>query len=558
MDYEKLYKESLEKAREYHKVDKDNTLKIYAKGTMEYLFPELKESEDERIRKGIIRCVKGNMPDNDLRKKYLAWIEKQGEQKSEKVSIWKHWKDGIAGNGDDKQMFLIKSHNTYNLSSCLSFECDYIELSELEKLMEKQDKSKFEQCIQEGDEIVTNEDGTHFNVSQLERVSKKVTDTKETAKKFLKTAGIMDKNGELADEYRLEKQDEQKPTDKVEPKFKEGDWVVCEITGSVYQIKNCIENPNNHKYVYLTNDGYISSSEVNHYHLWTIQDAKDGDVLQLGWVTAIFKEYIGNGNCSCYCSVCKGEFEIPADDGFDNVYGCYDTHPATEEQCDLLFQKMKEAGYEWDAEKKELKKTEQNMELTDFESALFTAFSDAWQQYLSGKEVNVAQWAKEHSIELLEVARKEYVEWSEEDEEMLSRIDDSLKALRFMYISGGEEDRETWKAVDEEIKYIKSLKERVQPQNLTITDEELTQAKKEAYNDALDKIEYHSGVPSFDDGWSAAIWYLKKRDIFKPQSQWKPSEEQMKGIDCAIKTLRHQLNVEDKRLNSLYKQLKSL
>lgn len=33
--------------------------------------------------------------------------------------------------------------------------------------------------------------------------------------------------------------------------------------------------------------------------------------------------------------------------------------PATKEQRDFLFQKMKEAGYEWDAERKELKKIEQ-------------------------------------------------------------------------------------------------------------------------------------------------------------------------------------------------------
>ena len=31
-------------------------------------------------------------------------------------------------------------------------------------------------------------------------------------------------------------------------------------------------------------------------------------------------------------------------------------HPATKEQRNLLFQKMKDAGYEWDVEKKELKK----------------------------------------------------------------------------------------------------------------------------------------------------------------------------------------------------------
>lgn len=36
-----------------------------------------------------------------------------------------------------------------------------------------------------------------------------------------------------------------------------------------------------------------------------------------------------------------------------------DIHPATKEQRDILFQKMHKAGYEWDAEKKELKEIEQ-------------------------------------------------------------------------------------------------------------------------------------------------------------------------------------------------------
>lgn len=87
MDYEKLYKEALERAREYHKVDKDNTLKIYAKGTMEYLFPVLKELEDEKMLREIKRYIKeqgdkptglpnGSVAVSDM----LDWLEKQGEQ----------------------------------------------------------------------------------------------------------------------------------------------------------------------------------------------------------------------------------------------------------------------------------------------------------------------------------------------------------------------------------------------------------------------------------------------------------------------------------------------
>lgn len=73
---------------------------------------------------------------------------------------------------------------------------------------------------------------------------------------------------------------------------------------------------------------------------------------------------------------------------------------------------------------------DENVELTPFESALFSAFSDAWQEYMRGEAVNVAQWAKEHSEELLEVAKEDSVKWSEEDEqhlEWLCRIVHSRK-----------------------------------------------------------------------------------------------------------------------------------
>ena len=97
--YEKKYKEALERAREYWETDNDNTLDIKAKGTMEYLFPELKESEDERIRKELISLVENwkifnpNSPfdehpvytsDKDTVDKILAWLEKQGETYTKK------------------------------------------------------------------------------------------------------------------------------------------------------------------------------------------------------------------------------------------------------------------------------------------------------------------------------------------------------------------------------------------------------------------------------------------------------------------------------------------
>jgi hypothetical protein len=43
-----------------------------------------------------------------------------------------------------------------------------------------------------------------------------------------------------------------------------------------------------------------------------------------------------------------------------------DVAPATKEQRDLLFQKMKEAGYKWDAKKKELRKIKPHYDISNF------------------------------------------------------------------------------------------------------------------------------------------------------------------------------------------------
>lgn len=82
MDYEKKYKEALENARQEY----DTTENVERKQWLEELFPELAESEDERIRKWIINEIKikhHNLDedDADFVDKAIAWLEKQGEKK---------------------------------------------------------------------------------------------------------------------------------------------------------------------------------------------------------------------------------------------------------------------------------------------------------------------------------------------------------------------------------------------------------------------------------------------------------------------------------------------
>lgn len=153
----------------------------------------------------------------------------------------------------------------------------------------------------------------------------------------------------------IEKISEQSHNDKIEPKFHKGAWVVSEVNGSVYQIKNCIENVTNHKYGYdLTNGKYISSREINNYHLWTINDVKSGDVVVSGKTIVLIREKRNKS----FDSICA---YIGEDDDFIphtqfNWEARSTWHPATEEQYELLFNKMREAGYKLNNDKKRLKK----------------------------------------------------------------------------------------------------------------------------------------------------------------------------------------------------------
>ncbi len=417
----KRYDEAIERAKEMIK-DMPNIGGVAKVDDIQYLFPELKESEDERIRKELIAFLKetieygGISPDiwtMNNAKKWIAWLEKQGEQKSAK-NIVETWKD----------MRL----EVYQQASGNRHEPNYSD-----------DTTKM------------------FSLNDIDEI--------------------------------IEKMSEQKPADKVEPKFHVNEWVVTD-KNDVVQIKAV-----NNGYYTIDNGMDFNMPYVDRYwHKWTIQDAKDGDVI-----------YLPNGNNEYYFFIFKGIENATVmsfahfyqyNDGTSEVKGKIDNlssvnddyHPATKEQSELLFQKMKEAGYKWDAEKKELKKIE-------------------------------------HSPA-----------WSEDDENINHSIIDILTRQGFQT----------------QVNWLKSLRP-----HINVTDEELAQAKKDAYNDALDKIEYHSGEPTFDDGWSAAIWYLKKRNA-QPQNTWKPNEEQMKALSNINLTGCISYAGQGQELINLYNDLKKL
>ena len=81
MNYEQKHKEDLEAAKGWLAIAKENGNKI-AIQILEKFFPELRESEDERIRKVLIELIKGITSWNYFlgisKEQMVSWLEKQG------------------------------------------------------------------------------------------------------------------------------------------------------------------------------------------------------------------------------------------------------------------------------------------------------------------------------------------------------------------------------------------------------------------------------------------------------------------------------------------------
>ena len=158
----------------------------------------------------------------------------------------------------------------------------------------------------------------------------------------------------------LEKQGEQKPADKIEPKFKVGDWIVHQGTEYIYQVVTVIDNYN--KYVLKYGDNYTiqKCTDVDKCtRLWTIQDARDGDVLVASDGSIFLFAGVVDYACKYYAALATDDcvkINKEAKGGYWETSRA--VYPATKEQSDKLEKAMADAGYAFDFEKKELKEIE--------------------------------------------------------------------------------------------------------------------------------------------------------------------------------------------------------
>lgn len=86
MDYENKYKEALERAKKIH----SETSFDYDRCIVEKVFPELKESEDEKVRRELLAFLKENLEkggnaeetwDSEGLERWITWLEKQRQTK---------------------------------------------------------------------------------------------------------------------------------------------------------------------------------------------------------------------------------------------------------------------------------------------------------------------------------------------------------------------------------------------------------------------------------------------------------------------------------------------
>ena len=163
------------------------------------------------------------------------------------------------------------------------------------------------------------------------------------------------------------------PNPKPEPEFKVGEWIFHDVLGK-YLVTDV--NPGWNK-VALADVGYYGCESpnggrvtftFNHAHKdfcrWTHQDIKAGDILctyENGEPKLVFinKCIRKNGDNMfmyyCYYNITYPDFIFNFGSVKDGLVLNYETDvikPATKEQRELLFQKMKKEGYKWDYENK--------------------------------------------------------------------------------------------------------------------------------------------------------------------------------------------------------------
>lgn len=349
------------------------------------LFPELKESEDEQIRKEdedvrkwLISQLEIKSDVNNSRElelmilKSIAWLEKQGKQNVDKVEPKFKVGDWIVFNGltllvNEVVQGYYRTISKGGIPNSYDWGIDYAA-----RLWTIEDAKEGDVLVCESGwtcifKTLVNEEtfGSYCFMDSTEWLCGLGSECHTLKEEFVKAYNgkIQPAKKEQRDLFFKKMQEsgyewnaEKKVLKNLKPKFNVGDWIVS-ANGKVNQVIS-VDADNVDFEGYTLDDGvYFSGTWCNCYHLWTIKDAKEGDVLSYEtdegdlWIMlywSLYEPYEGHVHYHA----------LLVNDNFTDKGTCCicidDLKPATIEQHELLFRKMKEEGYQWDKNKKEL------------------------------------------------------------------------------------------------------------------------------------------------------------------------------------------------------------
>ena len=331
----------------------------------------------------------------------------------------------------------------------------------------------------------------------------------------------------------------QKHADKIEPKFKVGDWIIYK--DDIWKICNISLGG---YYELLKVDGEVI---IRHFegvdktaHLWTVKDAKDGDVLVLNneiFIYAHRKQMYSIAVAQCFVDSAGG-FHLDGEFGYVEHGGTIS--PATKEQSDILMKAIADARYTFDFEKKKLKKIEQKSvelsadDLPEFESYLCLMF-----QKFRTKGVctngEIVDFVKEHSQKLKDTLCHV---WSKEDENRFKNLIELVEQS-----NEGKGTKEGF------IKFINRLKS-LRPQNKW-KPSAWSKEDEEYFNSIAHALSVLLVDPYFDE---IKLEHIGWFNSLKNRYTWKPSDEQIETLKCACGGNYVNLGI----LESLYNDLKKL
>ena len=427
--------------------------------------------------------------------------------------------------------------------------------------------------------------------------------------------------------YEEEKRTEENEPDGIPvsvpaPKFKPGEWIAANSTdvNEDYRIVRII-NAKDGGYVIESPKGFLGCNSFDTwesaYHPWTIDDAREGDVLvsdQGSLFVYTGRKSEEDGRPFAYCGVVGGGVFIE----YPPTVPCTDweVNPAMYEQRIEMESKMREAGYEWDPActrpvriLQEEPKTTYVPRWTEKDETCYSRISECIRQDTdtSAEEHTLLEWlqlrtavpaAREFNTEdLLNLNQAIYVchqhgynavekwlkklkgdyicesvkktdnisgprgGWTDEDERIFKEI---YKCIDFLLL------KESGVSKDTLIEWFDSLKCRLR---------ESHDAKGCAPHNPDENIRYDMRFPDaqrylsdrgFDVPWNDCDVFVDGRYITQSvanilawaddngKAGWKPTERDIKDLECCAELVKEKMGVGYHRLQAFIDEIKAL